>query len=78
MRRYVAEATTSEKLRNKRSAKSHESIRSAGFDATNLRSSAFICGLFSSDPIAINRFFFHILTFLPGTEILDYDDDRFF
>jgi hypothetical protein len=56
--RNVAEATIHEKLINKRGTKSHEPIRNAGFDATNPRSSAFICGSFSSDPIAINRIFF--------------------
>jgi len=47
-----------EKLRNKESEKSHEPIRSDGFDATNLRSSAFICGSFSSYPRVNNRIFF--------------------
>jgi len=41
---------TDKKLRNKRSEKYHEPINSDGLDITNLRSSAFICGSFSSDP----------------------------
>jgi hypothetical protein len=44
--------------------KSNEPVRCDGFDATNPRSSAFICGSFSSDPITIKKNFFRSYHFI--------------